>query len=200
MLVTEDLMKEHQLILKYVDLMERYVEVDLKNLSTPILFEKADCFIQFIHEFADHFHHAKEEDILFRYLEVPGVLTHCNPVPQMLSEHSKAREFVRNMENAVQTKELNELLVNAGQYARLLKEHIYKEDNILYPMAERGLPDVVKASLLKDYTEADNRLDSHAIWHKYELLCIELEQQLSGIREPVAKSGEHETRVNHERG
>ena len=64
-------------------------------------------------------------------LEVPGVLTHCNPVPQMLSEHSKAREFVRNMENAIQTKELNKLAVNAGQYARLLKEHIYKEDNIL---------------------------------------------------------------------
>ncbi len=181
MLVTEDLMKEHQLILKYVDLMERYAEFDLKNLSTPILFEKAGCFIQFIHEFADHFHHAKEEDILFRYLEVPGVLTHCNPVPQMLSEHSKAREFVRNMENAIQTKELNELSVNAGQYARLLKEHIYKEDNILYPMAERGLPDVAKASLLKEYTEADNRLDSQAIWHKYELLCTELEQQLSGI-------------------
>jgi hemerythrin-like domain-containing protein len=62
MLVTEDLMKEHQLILKYVDLMERYAEFDLKNLSTPLLFEKADCFIRFIHEFADHFHHAKEED------------------------------------------------------------------------------------------------------------------------------------------
>ena len=149
MLATEDLMKEHQLILKYIDLMERYAEFDLKDLIAPILFEKANFFIQFIHEFADHFHHAKEEDILFRYLEVPGVLTHCNPVPQMLFEHSKAREFVRNMENAIQTKEINELTVNAGQYARLLKEHIYKEDNILYPMAERGLSDEAKSSLRK---------------------------------------------------
>lgn len=94
MLVTENLMKEHQLILKYVDLMERYAEFGLKNFNTPILFVKANCFIQFIHEFSDHFHHAKEEDILFRYLEVPGVLSHCNPVPQMLYEHNKAREFV----------------------------------------------------------------------------------------------------------
>ena len=97
-------MKEHQLILKYIELMERYAELGLKDLNTSVLVEKADYFIQFIHEFADHFHHAKEEDILFRYLEVPGVLTHCNPVPQMLSEHNKAREFVRNMENAIQTK------------------------------------------------------------------------------------------------
>src|SRR5450631_1104929 len=108
MLATENLMKEHQLILKYIDLMERYAELGLKDLNASVLVEKADYFIQFIHEFADHFHHAKEEDILFRYLEVPGVLTHCNPVPQMLSEHNKAREFVRNMENAIQTKELNE--------------------------------------------------------------------------------------------
>ena len=176
--------------------MERYTEFDLKDLNTFILFEKANCFMQFIHEFADHFHHAKEEDILFRYLEVPGVLTHCNPVPQMLFEHSKAREFVRNMENAIQTKEINELTVNAGQYARLLKEHIYKEDNILYPMAERGLSDEAKSSLLKEYTETDNRLNSRAIWLKYEILCIELEQQLNVQKETVAKSS-YETRVTH---
>ncbi|MDD1618986.1 MAG: hemerythrin domain-containing protein [Methylococcaceae bacterium] len=199
MLATEDLMKEHQLILKYIDLMERYAEFDLKDLIAPILFENANCFIQFIHEFADHFHHAKEEDILFRYLEIPGVLTHCNPVPQMLFEHNKAREFVRNMENAIQAKKINELTANAGQYARLLKEHIYKEDNILYPMAERGLSDEAKSSLLKEYIETDNRLNSHAIWLKYEILCTELEQQLNVQKETVAKSG-YETRVIHKKG
>jgi hemerythrin-like domain-containing protein len=179
MLATENLMKEHQLILKYVDLMERYAEFGLKELNTSILFEKANCFIRFIHEFADHFHHAKEEDILFRYLDVPGVLTHCNPVPQMVFEHNKAREFVSNMENAIQAKELNELAANAGAYAKLLREHIYKEDNILYPMAERGLSDEAKSSLLKEYTETDNRLNSQDIWRKYEILCTELEQQLN---------------------
>ena len=200
MLATENLMKEHQLILKYVDLMERYAEFGLKNLNGPFLFEKADCFIQFIHEFADDFHHAKEEDILFRYLDVPGVLTHCNPVPQMLFEHNKAREFVRNMENAIQTKAVNEFVVNAGQYARLLKEHIYKEDNILYPMAERGLSDDAKSSLLREYTDTDNRLDSHAIWRKYEILCTELENKLNVQMETAIKFGEHESRVIHEKG
>jgi hemerythrin-like domain-containing protein len=200
MLATENLMKEHQLILKYVDLMERYAEFGLKNLNGPFLFEKADCFIQFIHEFADDFHHAKEEDILFRYLDVPGVLTHCNPVPQMLFEHNKAREFVRNMENALQTKDINMLVLNAEQYAKLLKEHIYKEDNILYPMAERGLSDDAKSSLLREYTDTDNRLDSHAIWRKYEILCTELENKLNVQKETAIKFGEHESRVIHEKG
>jgi len=54
-----------------------------------------------------------------------------------------------------------------GQYACFLKEHIYKEDNILYPMAERGLSDEAKSSLLQDYTETDTRLNSSDIWRKF---------------------------------
>ena len=42
-------------------------------------------------------------------------------------------------------------------------------------MAERGLSDEAKSSLLKEYIETDNRLNSHAIWLKYEILCSELE-------------------------
>jgi hemerythrin-like domain-containing protein len=181
MLATENLMQEHQLILKYVALMERYAEFSLKHPDTPVLLEKASCFIGFIHEFADHFHHAKEEDILFRYLGVPGVLTHCNPVPQMLMEHDKARGYVQNMERAVQEKALTTLADNAAQYARLLKEHIYKEDNILYPMGEAGLSDEAKTTLLKEYAQTDEHLGSRTIWAKYQTLCAELELGLDAL-------------------
>lgn len=181
MLVTENLMQEHQLILKYVDLMERYAEFSLKHPDKPILQEKAACFIEFINKFADHFHHAKEEDILFRYLQVPGVLTHCNPVPQMLMEHEKAREYVRNMAQALQANALSDLADNAAQYARLLKEHIYKEDNILYPMGEGGLSDEAKTALLKEFTQTDEQLDSRTMWNKYEMLATELKSRLDTL-------------------
>lgn len=179
--VTEELMKEHQLILKYVDLMERYSAYSLKHPDALALLENSAGFIEFIKEFADHFHHTKEEDILFRYLEVPGVLTHCNPVPQMLTEHEKAREFVHNMERAVQEKALNDLADNTAQYAQLLKEHIFKEDNILYPMGERGLSDEAKTALLREYAQADQRLDSQGLWAKYETLHKALELKLTTL-------------------
>jgi hemerythrin-like domain-containing protein len=181
MLATENLMQEHQLILKYAGLMERYAEFSLKHPDSPVLLEKAAGFIDFIHEFADDFHHAKEEDILFRYLGVPGVLTHCNPVPQMLMEHDKARGYVQNMEQAVQEKSLTALADNAVQYTRLITEHIYKEDNILYPMGEAGLSDEAKTALLKEYAQADERLDSRAVWAKYQALCAELELELDAL-------------------
>jgi len=175
MLAIENLMNEHQLILKYIDLMERYT----CHINPAVLFAKADSFIAFIHQFADGFHHAKEEDILFRYLEVPNVLTHCNPIPQMWHEHNKARAIVEDMENAVLNHQLTMLVVAIHQYAKLLQEHIYKEDNILYPMAERSLSDAAKTSLLNDCTETDTRLDSASIWQKYQTLYTELSDYLN---------------------
>lgn len=168
MLATENLMQEHQLILKYIELMERYIT------NPAILLAKANNFIAFIHEFADDFHHAKEEDILFRYLEAPNVLTHCNPIPQMLLEHNKARELVATMEQALRNNNLTDLVIAMTEYAQLLKQHIYKEDNILYPMAERGLSESAKAALSNECAATDNHLDSTRIWQKYETLYTEL--------------------------
>lgn len=76
------------------------------------------------------------------------------------------------------TNDNNTLEANIAQYAKLLKEHIYKKDNILYPMGERGLSDMAKTTLLKEYTEADDRLDSQTIWCKCETLCADLEDLL----------------------
>lgn len=179
MSATAGLMQEHQLILKYVDLIERCASLNLQNPDLQILFDQAGCFIDFIHEFADSFHHAKEENILFRYLEIPGVLTHCNPVPQMLNEHEQARSYVVNMEYALKSKNLHDLADKAQHYADLLQMHIFKEDTILYPMAEQGLSDELKASISKEYAETEVRLQSPAIWEKYEALRIKLENDLA---------------------
>ncbi len=175
MSVTEQLKQEHQLILNYISLMEQYIN----HADTSLLLSNAESFIAFIHDFADSFHHAKEEDVLFRYLEAPNVLAHCNPIPQMLFEHNKARELVNAMKSAVAEANTDGLLMTVRQYAGLLREHIFKEDNILYPMAERGLSDSVKAALLTEYAEIEQKLNSAEIWEKYQSLYLELAERLN---------------------
>lgn len=112
-------------------------------------------------------HHAKEEAILFKYLEVPGVLTHCNPLPQMLHEHQQARTLVNGMQHALAAENADLLAQQANQYITLLREHIYKEDHILYPMAERGMTEAMQQALLKACESANTELASTAIWEKY---------------------------------
>ncbi|MGZ8188718.1 MAG: hemerythrin domain-containing protein [Methylosarcina sp.] len=168
MSATSNLKKEHQLILQYVDLMERSACWNLENPESRLLFENAGFFSEFIREFADAFHHVKEEDILFRYLSLPGVLRHCDPIPQMLYEHDLARSHIEEVENALSHTDLLDLVRTVQSYVVLMKQHIFKEDNILYPMAEKGLSDELKLSIAKEYALTEERMESQTIWNKYE--------------------------------
>jgi hemerythrin-like domain-containing protein len=46
---------------------------------------------------------------------------------------------------------------NALAYAALLREHIAKEDEILYPLAERVIPDIMRDEIIAGYAAAEAR-------------------------------------------
>ena len=96
---TKILSDEHQNILKVIDALTKECNVleSGKELDKDF-FEKA---IGFIRNYADKFHHAKEEDILFVELCKDTVKMQCNPVQQMLYEHDLGRNFVKGMEQGV---------------------------------------------------------------------------------------------------
>ena len=90
---TKILVDEHKNILKLADALER--ECNAINKGKNIdenFFKKA---VDFIRNYADKFHHAKEEDILFAELNKNSAAMHCNPIEQMLYEHDLGREFVK---------------------------------------------------------------------------------------------------------
>ena len=158
MSVTNTLKSEHQFILQYIDLMEKYARYDAalpSDASNSLLLAKSAEFIEFIHEFADTFHHAKEENVLFKCLAVPGVLNECNPLPVMLSEHAQARELLSKMQYAASLNNVAALIDCVHSYATLLRKHIFKEDNILYAMADRNIDEANKIKLLKEYEKID---------------------------------------------
>ncbi|RJQ31016.1 cation-binding protein [Candidatus Parcubacteria bacterium] len=146
---TTILSDEHVNILKVIDILSKEVGLleTRKNLDKQF-FEKA---IRFIKEYADRFHHAKEEDILFFELSKDGVLQHCNPVKQMLYEHDIGRSFVKDAEDAFARNDIGDLCKNARGYCELLQEHIFKEDNILYPMADEALGEGIQSSMLERF-------------------------------------------------
>lgn len=182
MSITNTLKAEHQLILQYIDLMEQYANHDAKDIQSAtnsLLLSNADTLLKFIYEFADTFHHAKEENVLFKYLSAPDVLTQCNPVQVMLAEHHQARDLVNQMQNAVSQHNIAALIASVHGYANLLRSHIYKEDNILYPMAERSISDQAKVNLLTEYEKIDEQRDAQAITSKYQNLLLTLQSKIN---------------------
>ena len=80
---------------------------------------------------------------------------HCNPIEQMLYEHNLGREFVKGMVAGLRNNDKKTIIKNAKDYSHLLEEHIMKEDNILYPMAEEVLNNNVKRSIMKKFKEIE---------------------------------------------
>lgn len=135
--LTQVLSDEHQNILKVIKALKKECqkiengqEVDKEFFTTAI---------DFIRNYADKWHHAKEEDILFKAMCQDDVAMYCNPIDQMLHEHDLGRNYVKNLEASLAKDDINGILTNARGYAFLLEDHIFKEDNILYPMADQVL-------------------------------------------------------------
>jgi len=147
------LKEEHQNILKVVGaLLTECAELESGKKLDKDFFTKV---INFIREYADKFHHAKEEDILFiKMCENPEQM-HCDPTQQMVHEHVLGRNFVKGMEEGIKKEDARMVIDNSLGYANLIQEHIFKEDNILYPMAENGLSEGIKKNMLKEFKEVE---------------------------------------------
>lgn len=172
--VTQKLMNEHQLILKYTQLLEGYVLALKEDPYRTELVKRLGDFISFVREYADQYHHAKEEEILFKFMEEPGVLSHCNPLPQMNYEHEEGRKYIRGMKDFLSQGDTSSALRFAWGWLQLLRDHISKEDNILYPMAEEGIQQDRKNEILKHYSETEKRLGGPELEVKYQTLFKEL--------------------------
>lgn len=143
---TIDILKqEHEEISAFVDCLEARCLSLMKGEEVQEAFFRAA--ITFIREFADGVHHKKEEDILFAYM-----LEHLGPLAEktirhgMLVEHQMARYHVMMMENCLNSylehpDDLTKLhlLGEAMSYVNLLRIHIEKENNAVYPFGEKNL-------------------------------------------------------------
>ncbi|MFQ5980769.1 MAG: hemerythrin domain-containing protein, partial [Candidatus Heimdallarchaeota archaeon] len=135
-----------------------------------------DQMIDFIRIFADKCHHGKEEDLLFVAMEKVGIPRDGGPIGVMLSEHTIGRNFVKGMAEA--TEQLNgqkaKFVENARGYVQLLREHIMKEDNILYPMANQRFTDENQKELLKQFADVEKTVIGEGKHEEYYKLLEHL--------------------------
>jgi hemerythrin-like domain-containing protein len=142
--ITGALVDEHRLILRMIQLLEQNASRTAvgKYRNWRFYLDGVD----FIRNYADRFHHAKEEGVLFDALVTNGMPRENSPVAAMVMEHVQGRNLVVAMETAasgaldgIHGLEIG-IAGNALAYTTLLREHISKEDSILYPLAERVIP------------------------------------------------------------
>ncbi|MBI3953759.1 MAG: hemerythrin domain-containing protein [Chloroflexi bacterium] len=136
---TEELRRDHRVIERVLKALERIVQAAQRGgaLDTVSLRQA----LEFSRVFVDACHHRKEERCLFPCLEGRGIPKEGGPIGVMLAEHQQGRELVRQITAALSAYATSggsagDILTLCGAYSALLRQHIFKEDNILFAMGE----------------------------------------------------------------
>lgn len=138
-----ELKEEH----RGVETMLRIIEVVSKRYADghEVDTRDFDAILEFLTVFVDRCHHGKEEDFLFPALEAAGVTRDQGPIGVLLQEHEQGRQLVTELKQAAKNfisrdDSAAKSLEQAGQeYVALLTQHIKKEENVLFPLAEKRL-------------------------------------------------------------
>lgn len=181
MKATEILMEEHRVIERVLIALERAVARLSKGEDVYLRFFTGT--IVFIKNFADGCHHQKEEGILFPAMVENGLSKETGPIAVMLAEHEEGRRYTQKMRQALERMQTcndasaNELAQNAQGYIKLLRQHIYKEDSILFPLADKIIPPDQQGQVHEAFKLVERDETGESVHEKYLGLAVRLEQE-----------------------
>ena len=163
----KELVEEHAVIKRVIALIPAVssrLSAGLSDIDRRTITE----IIDFVRNFADRFHHAKEEDLLFKYLDEQSDI-----LKAMVSEHEIGRGHIRATEDALGRNDAAEAGTRLAAYGALLTEHIRKEDEILYPWMDRELRDAQIGQLFARFREVDERFGDQPARYRAWVAALE---------------------------
>jgi len=175
----EMLMKEHRLIERALDAMEGWLTTLSPESNSDDRAQLAR-FVSFIRGFADAYHHGKEEDILFVAMVEHGFPRQEGPIAVMLHEHDLGRSLVRVLDGLAQQsttwsqEDRGTLEQTVQEFSALLRRHIQKEDQVLYPMADARLPEPVKEEMFRRFQAFEEQQTSSGEQERLRVLGDDL--------------------------
>lgn len=175
---TETLMEEHRLIEQVLDSLETAANcLDDGEPVSPDFFVDA---AEFVAGFADRCHHKKEEDILFNAMTAAGVPRDSGPIAVMLREHDAGRRSTQAFRAAAEQMQAGDagaaadLTRHVYDYVNMLREHIAKEDIVLYPMAEQVLSADDMQAMAKQFEQILAQDEQNGSLARYRSLATRL--------------------------
>lgn len=178
MTATETLRHEHEIILLVLNGVHRGASSLSATLEGDA--EWLDTIVDFVRNFADRCHHGKEEKLLFVRLEERGVPREGGPIGVMLQEHEQGRAFIRGVAEAAagaKAGDVSALEAASGNllgYVELLRAHIPKENDFLFPWADQVLTADDQRELAEAFERFEAEVMGEGVHERYHRLAHEL--------------------------
>lgn len=185
MKATDVLMQEHRVIERVLDALETAAGHLERSHAVRLGFflEAAD----FIAGFADGTHHRKEEGVLFGAMIDSGAPGKGGAIDMMLDEHEQGRVFNRAMSDAARRMEAGDaearrqVVSNARGYVALLRDHIAKEDEMLFPMADEMLSAQRHDEVMRGFAQIEQQDAGAGDLERFHALAGRLEQEAKAL-------------------
>ena len=182
---TQSLRKDHKLIEKVLQALDATIKLlkDGKQIPEQILLPTID----FTQNFTDVCHHGKEEEAFFPALEKTGMPTHMGPIRMMIVDHERTKAIAEKIEEAskkyLETNDSADLILSLEVYVQHVTEHLWKENNRLFIMAEARLNHTAK-DVDKNLEEVEEKKlkELGKTRSDYETLADDLEKSVSEIK------------------
>lgn len=181
MKATDILMEEHQLIERLLNALEAAAQkLEQGRATRPELFLEA---VDFNLVFTDGCHRRKEEGALFPALVAHGMPERTGPIVALLHEHSQGREYSGLVREAVRRWQAGDdtartlIVATVYQYVELLRQHIHKENSILFQMATRIIPPEAQDRLVAAFERIEREDIGAGAKPKYRALVETLERE-----------------------
>lgn len=197
---TDILSSEHRVIEQVLDCLEAMVR---QCTSGGGLDEQpARDAVAFFRNYADRYHHAKEEAHFFPAMEAKGFPRDGGPTGVMLQEHETGRSRVRGMDEAIgaaaggDERALARFVENARAYIELLRQHIHKEDHCLFSMADDAFSEADQRELSASFEKVRREGIDEKAYQEYIQIAGDLAERY-GVLSVAAPSDAKEV---HPRG
>jgi hemerythrin-like domain-containing protein len=177
---TEDLINEHKAIKVMLSIMSKIAE-NIRN-DKGVETNDVDRIVDFLKTFADKCHHGKEENALFPALVLAGMSKESGPIGVMLHEHTLGRGYIKEISASTEkfkagnSESIQLIANNLSDYINLLQSHIQKEENVLFPMAEKVLSLQKQNEVFEQFEKIEEEVVGHGVHEQFH----ELLKQLKG--------------------
>jgi hemerythrin-like domain-containing protein len=158
MKATQQLQDEHEGIKIMLGILNQICkQLEAKGSLNEEHFEN---ILEFLKVFVDKCHHGKEESLLFPALIAVGVPEE-GPIATMLHEHEMGRHYVKAMGETYTIYAAGDkpsskgIIQNAHGYISLLKDHIEKENTVLFVIADSHLSENKQDELFEGFEKLE---------------------------------------------
>ncbi len=175
------LIAEHEMIERAMAVLKSCLDNMDETMARPVQMVRA---LDFLLEFGDKVHNRKEEENLFPLMQERGIPVQGGPLGVMLQEHEMERNLLQNMITRAPSlaelpaEEVARYRQEGYDYLRVRAEHIWKENDVLYPMGRQVLLDEDNQKLLDAFVGINRETYGDQADRHFEEMVTEVEKVL----------------------